>query len=44
VRLVPIRPDISPRIGGRWKGHIKMAEDFDSLPDDIAEAFGMGPD
>jgi prevent-host-death family protein len=43
VRLVPIRPDTSPRIGGQWKGRIKMTEDFDSLPDDIAEAFGMGP-
>jgi prevent-host-death family protein len=44
VRLVPIRPDTSPRIGGQWKGRIKMAEDFDSLPDDIAGALGLGPE
>jgi prevent-host-death family protein len=43
VRLVPIRPETSPRTGGQWKGRVKIADDFDSLPDDIAEAFGMGP-
>lgn len=43
VRLVPIRQDTSPRVGGQWKGRIKIAEDFDSLPDDIAAAFGMEP-
>lgn len=40
VRLVPIQNDFSPRVGGQWKGRIKMADDFDSLPDDVAEAFG----
>ncbi len=30
------------RPGGQWKGRIKIAEDFDSLPGDIADAFGMG--
>jgi prevent-host-death family protein len=43
VRLVPIHTDTSPRVGGQWKGRVKMAEDFDELPDDFAEAFGMGP-
>ncbi len=43
VRLVPIQADTSPRSGGQWKGRVAMAEDFDSLPDDVAEAFGMGP-
>jgi prevent-host-death family protein len=42
VRLVPIRSDDAPRVGGQWRGRVKMAEDFDSLPDEIAEAFGMG--
>ena len=42
VRLVPIQADTSPRLGGQWKGRVKMADDFDSLPDDIAEALGMG--
>jgi hypothetical protein len=26
---------------GALKGKIKIADDFDVLPDDIAEAFGM---
>jgi prevent-host-death family protein len=26
---------------GAWKGKVWMADDFDELPDDIAEAFGM---
>ena len=41
VRLTPIQADTSPRLGGQWKGRVKMADDFDSLPDDLAEAFGM---
>lgn len=41
VRLVPIRPDETPRQGGQWKGKVRIAEDFDALPDDIAAAFGM---
>lgn len=40
ARLVPIRAETSPRRGGQWRGRVKMAADFDSLPDDIAEAFG----
>jgi prevent-host-death family protein len=43
VRLVPIRPDESPRRGGQWKGRVRVAEDFDVLPDDIAAAFGIEP-
>jgi prevent-host-death family protein len=41
VRLVPIQPDTSPRRGSQWKGRVRMAEDFDSLPDVIAAAFGI---
>lgn len=41
VRLVPIRADESPRVGGQWKGRVRIAEDFDTLPDDIAAAFGI---
>jgi prevent-host-death family protein len=43
VRLVPIQPDVSPRVGGQWKGQVKIADDFDDLPLDLAEAFGMEP-
>ena len=43
VRLVPIHADETPRQGGQWKGRIRIAEDFDALPDDIAAALGMEP-
>jgi prevent-host-death family protein len=43
VRLVPIVADHSPREGGQWKGRVRIAEDFDILPDDIAAAFGVEP-
>ncbi len=43
ARLVAIRAETSPRRGGQWRGRVKMADDFDSLPDDIAEAFGVEP-
>ncbi len=29
------------RQGGLWKGRVVIAPDFDLLPDDIQEAFGM---
>ncbi len=41
VRLVPIHNDDSPRLGGQWKGRVRIAEDFDDLPDDIAASFGV---
>jgi prevent-host-death family protein len=42
VRLEPMRPS-TPRVSlyGSLKGQIKMADDFDELPDDLAKAFGM---
>ncbi len=43
VRLVPIRTEDSPRQGGQWHGRVRIAEDFDILPDDIAAAFGIAP-
>jgi prevent-host-death family protein len=41
VRLVPIGGDHSPRKGGQWHGRVRIADDFDELPDDIAKAFGI---
>jgi prevent-host-death family protein len=41
ARLVPHRADRVPRKSGALKGRIRMADDFDELPPDIAEAFGM---
>lgn len=36
--LVPYRPDTTPRkLGGTWSGKVKMADDFDVLPSELAE-------
>ena len=43
VRLVPIQTVNSPRQGGQWKGRVRISDDFDTLPDDIAAAFGIDP-
>lgn len=43
VRLVPIQADTAPRVGGQWRGRVKIADDFDALPDDVAAAFGIEP-
>lgn len=32
--------DKTPRQLGAWKSKVWIADDFDELPDDIAEAFG----
>jgi prevent-host-death family protein len=42
ARLVPVKPVNRLREAwGVWRGQVWMADDFDELPDDIAEAFGM---
>ncbi|MBK9030997.1 MAG: type II toxin-antitoxin system prevent-host-death family antitoxin [Myxococcales bacterium] len=39
ARLVPLRPS-SPRVLGRWRGQVRMADDFDApLPDDELAAW-----
>jgi prevent-host-death family protein len=43
VRLVPIQADNAPRAGGQWKGQVRIAQDFDKLPPDVADAFGSEP-
>jgi prevent-host-death family protein len=41
ARLVPIAKTASlTSVRGVWRGRVHIAEDFDELPDDIAEAFG----
>jgi len=45
VRIEVIKSDqqqTSPRVGGMWKGQVVIAEDFDTLPADLADAFGVG--
>ena len=41
ARLVPYHPGPVHRKPGDLRGRIHMASDFDDLPADIAEAFGM---
>ncbi len=42
ARLVAIGEDSRSlaAIRGAWRGRVRMADDFDELPDDIAAAFG----
>jgi prevent-host-death family protein len=41
VRLVPVPSTSSlDSVRGAWRGRVRMADDFDELPDDIADAFG----
>lgn len=41
ARLVAFRGPARPRTPGAMAGEISIAADFDRLPDDMAEAFGM---
>ena len=41
AKLVPYDLGSEPRQPGALRGKIRIAEDFDELPDDIAGAFGM---
>jgi prevent-host-death family protein len=41
VRLVPVAGASSlASVRGAWRDQVEFADDFDELPDDIAEAFG----
>ncbi len=41
ARLVRYENNRQPRQPGALKGKIKIADDFDELPDDVAKALGM---
>jgi len=41
AKLVAYRGPAAPRKPGSLAGRIWIAPDFDTLPDDMAEAFGM---
>ncbi len=41
AKLIPYERGQETRHPGALRGKIKIADDFDELPDDIAEAFGM---
>jgi prevent-host-death family protein len=41
ARLVPVPSTTSLAAArGAWSGRVRIAEDFDELPNDIADAFG----
>jgi prevent-host-death family protein len=41
ARLIPYRQADGPREGGQWRGQVRTAPDFDELPPNIGEAFGL---
>ncbi|MFC9942326.1 type II toxin-antitoxin system Phd/YefM family antitoxin [Streptomyces pratensis] len=41
AKVVPLRSKVNRTDYGSLRGQIHIPEDFDELPDDIAEAFGM---
>ncbi len=44
ARLVPERHgDGFASLAGIWSGKVEIGEDFDELPNDIAESLGMHP-
>lgn len=44
ARLVPERSGEGfASLAGTWRGRVKIADDFDDLPDDLAETLGLRP-
>ena len=44
VRLVPERGNGGlAALAGVWEGRVRIADDFDELPDELAESLGMRP-
>ncbi|HEV7483873.1 MAG TPA: type II toxin-antitoxin system prevent-host-death family antitoxin [Solirubrobacterales bacterium] len=42
VRLVPERATAGfGSLAGVWEGRVRIADDFDELPDELAESLGM---
>lgn len=42
IEVVDLEPKKLERRGGMWKGQVVIADDFDALPPELAEAFGVG--
>lgn len=42
IEVVDLEPKKLKRRGGMWKGQVVIADDFDALPPELAEAFGVG--
>jgi antitoxin (DNA-binding transcriptional repressor) of toxin-antitoxin stability system len=44
ARLVPERTGKGfASLTGAWRGRVRIADDFDELPDDLADALGVEP-
>ncbi len=44
VRLVPERGAAGfASLAGVWEGRVRIADDFDELPDELAESLGVRP-
>ncbi|MBW2458790.1 MAG: type II toxin-antitoxin system prevent-host-death family antitoxin [Deltaproteobacteria bacterium] len=41
AKLLPCEPGDEPRVPGALRGKIRIADDFDELPADVAAALGM---
>jgi prevent-host-death family protein len=41
ARLIAVQRKSGSRQGGQWRGSVRMSPDFDKLPEDIGEAFGL---
>ena len=39
ARLVPYREERTQRVPGGWEGRVRISEDFDELPPEVAAAF-----
>lgn len=39
AKLVPYREARTPRQPGAWRGRVRIAPDFDALPEELAAAF-----
>jgi len=39
AELVPYRAERTPRTPGAWRGRVHLADDFDTTPDELLEAF-----
>lgn len=39
VKIIPYHPSSEPRKPGYWRGQVKIADDFDTLPDSIINSF-----
>lgn len=42
VRLTPLSQELVPRLGGQWKGQIRVAEGFDHFGVDLEQLFYGG--